>query len=264
MARPGSSPEWSEASAGRIANFRQVYRESVENSIEDEKAEREEARDTTGASLPPRPFRTIPPWRRRDTDKADKWKHSAGLRFTGTPRSAEEENLSMRHSHVLAASFAPQRHLRFVLGRPVLVPLIFLFSVGRLRIYHVGCLGALFFVDAHVCVLAHVWGLSSMLLRKSKTHFAHGIICTSIVGTAFQDSKLFCVLFSLLAVQVLVTTHELVKTERADQYLAAKMAPIVPLMLYGRSARAAPTCPPGECLWYTWRDRSPSDKTYVT
>ena len=59
-------------------------------------------------------------------------------------------------------------------------------------------------------------------------------------------------------------THELVNFDRADQYLAAKMAPIVPLLLYGRSARAAPTCPPGECLWYTWRDRSSSDKLDVT
>ena len=124
MARTGSGEEWSEASAGRIANFRQVYREKVENIIEDEKAELEEAGDTTGASLPPRPFRSIPPWRQRDTAKAEKWKHSAGLRFPQMPRTPEEENLSMRHSQVLAASFVPQRHLRFVLGRPVLVPLM--------------------------------------------------------------------------------------------------------------------------------------------
>ena len=129
MSRSVSGQEWSEASAGRLANYRQVHRERVEHMIEVEKAELEEA-STTGASLPPRPFRTIPPWRKRDTDKADKWRHSAGLKYTWMPRTAEEENLSIRHSHVLAASFVPQRHLRFVLGRPVLVPLIPLSSSG--------------------------------------------------------------------------------------------------------------------------------------
>ena len=130
MARTGSGPEWSEATAGRIANFRQVYREKVEAELENEKDLLLEEGDPTGASLPPRPFRTIPPWRKRDRAKADTWKHSAGLRIPWMPRSPSEEHLTMRHSHVLAASFVPQRHLRFVLGRPVLVPLIHVNSTG--------------------------------------------------------------------------------------------------------------------------------------
>ena len=130
MARAGSGAEWSEATAGRIANFRQVYREKVEDELDNEKDQLLEDGDTTGASLPPRPFRTIPPWRQRDTAKAETWKHSAGLRAPWMPRTPEEKHLTMRHSMVLAASFVPQRHLRFVLGRPVLVPLIHVNSTG--------------------------------------------------------------------------------------------------------------------------------------
>ena len=55
--------------------------------------------------------------------------------------------------------------------------------------------------------------------------------------------------------QALIITHELTKSEDMDQYLAQKMKPMVPLLVYGRSARAAPTCAPNDCLWYGWRDR---------
>ena len=39
-----------------------------------------------------------------------------------------------------------------------------------------------------------------------------------------------------------------------DQYLAQKMSPMQPMLVYGRSAKAAPTCPPDQCLWFGWRD----------
>ena len=58
-----------------------------------------------------------------------------------------------------------------------------------------------------------------------------------------------------MVVQALVVTHELVKYEHADQYLTQTLAPLIPLMVEGRSAHAAPTRRPDECLWYAWRVR---------
>ena len=52
-------------------------------------------------------------------DKAEKWKATPGLQPTWLPTLPAEELHSLRHRSVLASSFAPQRHVMMVLGRPV-------------------------------------------------------------------------------------------------------------------------------------------------
>ena len=56
-------------------------------------------------------------------------------------------------------------------------------------------------------------------------------------------------------VQAIIITHELLPPEQMDHYLVTKLHPVVPLLMYGRSAAAAPTCTRDVCLWYGWRDR---------
>ena len=122
MGKGSKGQEWTEASAGRLHHFRRVYRECVQESEENEADRVRQIYDMSGYTLPPRPTASLPPQHDRDDAIGDKWQNAAGLRPTWMPTFPEEELLSVRHSQILASSFIPQRHIRYVLGRPVLAP----------------------------------------------------------------------------------------------------------------------------------------------
>ena len=126
MGEAGKAAEWTEASAGRVADFRRVYRRSVEDTASNEADRVQQINEMTGANLPPRTPASLPPHHEGDEALADKWKDSAGLHPTWMPTFPQEELLRLRHSQVLASSFVPQRHIRYILGRPVVVPRIHL------------------------------------------------------------------------------------------------------------------------------------------
>ena len=124
MAGSYQTPEWSEAAAGRIAHHRRVYHRSVVDDAENQRVLPVQQGSSGELSLPPQPLTTVPPRHPRDDAIADKWKDSQGLKQTWLPTYAKEELQSMRLGYSLAASFTPQRHMRYVLGRPVLAPAI--------------------------------------------------------------------------------------------------------------------------------------------
>ena len=124
MAGSSQHPEWSEASAGRIAQHRRVYQRTVVEEAEQQRELTVQQGSSGEPSLPPQPRTTVPPRHERDDAIADKWKDSQGLRQTWLPTYPHEELQSVRLGYSLAASFAPQRHMRYVLGRPVLAPAI--------------------------------------------------------------------------------------------------------------------------------------------
>ena len=125
MAGSSQHPEWSEAAAGRIAHHRSVYRRSLVEDAEHQRELSVQQGSSGEPSLPPQPRTpTRPPRHPRDDAVADKWKDSQGLRQTWLPTYQHEELQSVRIGYSLAASFAPQRHMRYVLGRPVLAPTI--------------------------------------------------------------------------------------------------------------------------------------------
>ena len=124
MAGSSQHPEWSEAAAGRIAHHRSVYRRELVENAENQSELPVQQGSSGEPSLPPQPLTTVPPRHARDDAIAEKWKDSAGLKQTWLPTYPHEELQSVRLGYSLAASFAPQRHMRYVLGRPVLAPAI--------------------------------------------------------------------------------------------------------------------------------------------
>ena len=61
-------------------------------------------------------------------------------------------------------------------------------------------------------------------------------------------------------VQALILTHELTLEEDFDTYLSRELAPVRPLISFGRSARAWPPCDTKVAVFSWWRDR---DKIHV-
>ena len=131
MSKGSKGPEWTEASAGRLHSFRRVYRDCVQEAKENEADRVLQISEMSEYTVEQRPTPSLPPQHDRDDDIGDKWQNAAGLRPTWMPTFPDEELKSVRHSHILATSFIPQRHLRYVLGRPVLAPRIHLLCHPR-------------------------------------------------------------------------------------------------------------------------------------
>ncbi len=67
------------------------------------------------------------------------------------------------------------------------------------------------------------------------------------------------ILFKFKAVflnQALVISHEGAKVEDLDTYLADKLAPLQPIILWGRTASAMPAVPKEQAVYYWWKARS--------
>jgi hypothetical protein len=58
-----------------------------------------------------------------------------------------------------------------------------------------------------------------------------------------------------LSVEVLVLSHEAATTQETEPYLQTRLAPLRPLILFGRTASRHPPCHKQECVYYGWRDR---------
>ena len=54
--------------------------------------------------------------------------------------------------------------------------------------------------------------------------------------------------------QALVLTHELTKERDFDTYLPRRLAPLRPLLSYGRSAKAYPQADASHCVFSWWKD----------
>ena len=54
--------------------------------------------------------------------------------------------------------------------------------------------------------------------------------------------------------QALILTHELSPQEHFDDYLVRKLEPLQPLLMVGRSARAAPPCSKPFSVYDGWKD----------
>ena len=54
--------------------------------------------------------------------------------------------------------------------------------------------------------------------------------------------------------QALVMTHEGTDYRQFDTYLWRKLAPVRPLLSFGRSATAEPRTKPQYCVWHWWQD----------
>lgn len=54
--------------------------------------------------------------------------------------------------------------------------------------------------------------------------------------------------------QALILTHELTDEADFDTYLARELAPVRPLISYGRSAKAWPECEAAVAVFAWWRD----------
>ncbi len=50
-------------------------------------------------------------------------------------------------------------------------------------------------------------------------------------------------------------TYELQRSDEVDDYLAQKLSPLVPILIYGRSAAASPSCSKEEAVMFGWKDR---------
>ena len=59
--------------------------------------------------------------------------------------------------------------------------------------------------------------------------------------------------FSLIA-QMLVLTYEAAGTDRLVPYFNHRFAPLKPIQIYGRYAKAEPVCKPSHAVWYAWQD----------
>ncbi len=69
-------------------------------------------------------------------------------------------------------------------------------------------------------------------------------------------SLLSCCCDSSHASQVLLITHELEAPQAATDYFARVLYPVIPLWVFGRSARVVPRCEVKDCLYDGWRDRA--------
>ena len=59
--------------------------------------------------------------------------------------------------------------------------------------------------------------------------------------------------------EVLILTHELTDEGDFDTYLARELSPVRPLISFGRSAKAWPTCEAKVAVFSWWRDRCDSN-----
>ena len=58
----------------------------------------------------------------------------------------------------------------------------------------------------------------------------------------------------MVLVKALVLTHELTADREFDTYLARRLAPLRPLLSYGRAARAFPPVPAKVAVYSWWKD----------
>ena len=56
------------------------------------------------------------------------------------------------------------------------------------------------------------------------------------------------------ASKALVVTYSMQRTDEVDDYLSQKLAPVVPLLVFGRVAGAEPKCTKDKALFYCWKD----------
>jgi hypothetical protein len=54
--------------------------------------------------------------------------------------------------------------------------------------------------------------------------------------------------------EALILTHELTKEEDMDAYLPTQLAPLRPVICFGRSAAAPPAVPKRHAVWHWWKD----------
>ena len=52
----------------------------------------------------------------------------------------------------------------------------------------------------------------------------------------------------------MLLSHPAAQPEELEPYLATKLLPLEPVVLFGRSAKLDPPCHPQECVYYAWRD----------
>ena len=55
--------------------------------------------------------------------------------------------------------------------------------------------------------------------------------------------------------KIVVITHEATRLKDSDDYLAKKLAPVVPLYIMSRSYAREPKCHPSETVFDCWKDR---------
>ena len=68
----------------------------------------------------------------------------------------------------------------------------------------------------------------------------------------------------LVPLQVLVLTHELADMSGSDcfQHLCEIFSPVLPMVLYGRTAKLGTPIKKEEAVWYGWRDLRACMYTY--
>ena len=49
-------------------------------------------------------------------------------------------------------------------------------------------------------------------------------------------------------------TYEGAEPSTITPYFSHRFRPLQPLVVYGRDAKQAPTCPPSHAVWYAWKD----------
>ena len=54
--------------------------------------------------------------------------------------------------------------------------------------------------------------------------------------------------------QVLVVSHELASPQEYEPYLAWRLRPVRPLVMFGRSAVLEPRCSKWEAVYWFWKD----------
>ena len=64
------------------------------------------------------------------------------------------------------------------------------------------------------------------------------------------------ILHLLVPLQILVLTHELADISGSDalEQLARDFYPVLPVVMYGRSAKLGKEVGSETCVWYGWRD----------
>ena len=67
-----------------------------------------------------------------------------------------------------------------------------------------------------------------------------------------------------IKIQALALTHTGASEAELEPYLSTRLAPLQPVVLFGRNAKRVPECHPQECVYYAWRDRAWVNEFYVS
>ena len=60
---------------------------------------------------------------------------------------------------------------------------------------------------------------------------------------------------SVSSAQMLILTYEAAGVDRLYPYFNHRFAPLQPVEVFGRYAKAEPTCTSSHAVWYAWKDR---------